>query len=55
VSQDWLVKFLEHRIGDPRIIRLIRKWLGAGVLENGIITPSDTGTGPHAKHRHDAR
>jgi RNA-directed DNA polymerase len=45
VSQDWLVKFLEHRIGDPRIIRLIRKWLGAGILENGIITPSDTGTG----------
>ena len=50
VSQDWLVKFLEHRIGDPRIIRLIRKWLGAGILENGVVTPSDTGTGPHAKH-----
>jgi hypothetical protein len=27
VSQDWLVRFVEHRIGDERIIRLIRKWL----------------------------
>ena len=45
VSQSWLVRFLEHRIGDPRIIRLIQKWLSAGVLENGIVTTSDTGTG----------
>jgi len=30
VSQDWLVRFLEHRIGDNRIIRLIQKWLKAG-------------------------
>jgi group II intron reverse transcriptase/maturase len=45
VSQDWLVRFLEHRIGDPRIIRLIRKWLKAGVLEDGVVTISDTGTG----------
>ena len=30
VSQDWLVRFLEHRIGDHRIIRLIQKWLRAG-------------------------
>jgi retron-type reverse transcriptase len=33
VSQDWLVRFLDHRIGDPRIIRLIRKWLKVGILE----------------------
>jgi hypothetical protein len=33
VSQEWLIRFLEHRIGDERIIRLIRKWLKAGVLE----------------------
>ena len=33
VSQEWLIRFLEHRIGDKRIIRLIRKWLTAGVLE----------------------
>ena len=34
VSQEWLVRFLEHRIGDKRIIRLIRKWLKAGILED---------------------
>src|SRR5262245_48695595 len=45
VSQDWLVHFVEHRIGDRRIIRLIRKWLKAGVLEDGIVTVSDKGTG----------
>src|SRR3954470_9230870 len=45
VSQDWLVRFLNHRIGDPRIIRLIRKWLKAGVLEEGTVTISETGTG----------
>ena len=35
VSHQWLVRFLEHRIGDRRIIRLIQKWLSAGVLEEG--------------------
>jgi RNA-directed DNA polymerase len=45
VSQDWLIRFVEHRIGDPRIIRLIRKWLKAGILENGVVTVSDRGTG----------
>ncbi|QNT69184.1 group II intron reverse transcriptase/maturase [Defluviicoccus vanus] len=45
VSQDWLVRFLEHRIGDARILRLIRKWLKAGVLEDGVLTVSETGTG----------
>lgn len=45
VSQDWLVRFLEHRIGDKRIIRLIRKWLRAGILEDGIVTVDDRGTG----------
>jgi group II intron reverse transcriptase/maturase len=48
VSQDWLVRFLEHRIGDPRIIRLIRKWLRAGVLEDEIVNVSETGTGQGA-------
>src|ERR1700755_1418131 len=38
VSQQWLVRFLEHRIADPRIIRLIQKWLKAGVLEDGVVT-----------------
>ena len=45
VSQDWLVRFVEHRIGDKRIVRLIRKWLKAGVLEDGTVTVSDQGTG----------
>ena len=45
VSQEWLVRFVEHRIGDKRIIRLIQKWLRAGVLEDGIVTVSDRGTG----------
>ena len=45
VSQTWLVRFLEHRIGDKRIIRLIRKWLKAGILEDGIVTVNDRGTG----------
>jgi RNA-directed DNA polymerase len=45
VSQSWLIRFVEHRIGDPRIIRLIRKWLKAGVLEDGIVTVSEKGTG----------
>src|SRR6266702_1837711 len=48
VSQDWLIRFVEHRIGDPRIIRLIRKWLRAGVLEDGVVTVSDKGTGQGA-------
>jgi len=45
VSQQWLVRFLEHRIADPRVLRLIQKWLKAGVLEDGIVTVSETGTG----------
>ena len=45
VSQDWLVSFLEHRVGDKRIIRLIRKWLKAGILEDGVVTVADSGTG----------
>jgi RNA-directed DNA polymerase len=45
VDQKWLVRFLEHRIGDPRIIRLAQKWLKAGILEDGTVTVSDKGTG----------
>jgi RNA-directed DNA polymerase len=45
VSQPWLVCFLKHRIGDARIIRLIQKWLKAGVLEDGVVTVSEKGTG----------
>jgi group II intron reverse transcriptase/maturase len=45
ISQEWLIKFLEHRIADRRIIRLIQKWLKAGVLEDGEIVTSEKGTG----------
>jgi RNA-directed DNA polymerase len=45
VSQSWLIRFVEHRIADPRIIRLIQKWLKAGVLEDGVVTVSEKGTG----------
>jgi group II intron reverse transcriptase/maturase len=48
VSQEWLVRFIEHRIGDTRIIRLIRKWLKAGVLEDGVVKVSGKGTGQGA-------
>ena len=45
VSHEWLIRFLEHRIGDRRVTRLIQKWLKAGVLEDGAVTVSDQGTG----------
>lgn len=45
VSQEWLGKFLNHRVGDPRMLRLIQKWLKVGVLEDGVVSASDTGTG----------
>jgi len=44
LSHDWLVKFVEHRIADRRVVRLIQKWLSAGVLEDGKRTRSEEGT-----------
>jgi RNA-directed DNA polymerase len=44
LDHDWLMKFLEHRIGDPRVLRLIQKWLKAGVIEDGSWTESEEGT-----------
>jgi group II intron reverse transcriptase/maturase len=44
IDRNWLVKFIEHRIGDRRIVRLIQKWLNAGVLEEGERIQSETGT-----------
>ena len=44
VSHEWLARFVEHRIGDERVIRLIRKWLQAGVMEDGAVTPTVAGT-----------
>ena len=44
IDHGWLVKFLEHRIADQRIIRLVQKWLAAGVLENGEWRKIEEGT-----------
>jgi group II intron reverse transcriptase/maturase len=44
VSHEWLVRFIEHRIGDPRMVRLIRKWLKVGVMEDGQWSASEAGT-----------
>ncbi len=44
LDHGWLVKFVEHRIGDRRIVRLIQKWLKAGVLEEGKRIQSEVGT-----------
>jgi group II intron reverse transcriptase/maturase len=44
IEHDWLVKFIEHRVADARVVRLIKKWLHAGVLEDGRLTQSELGT-----------
>jgi RNA-directed DNA polymerase len=44
LDHDWLLQFVQHRAGDPRLNSLIRRWLKAGVLENGVVTPSEKGT-----------
>jgi len=44
ISRDWLMRFLEHRIGDRRVLRLIEKWLRAGVMEEGRVIDTGRGT-----------
>jgi RNA-directed DNA polymerase len=44
IDHGWLMKFLEHRIGDRRVLRLIRKWLRAGVVEEGRKQRTERGT-----------
>jgi RNA-directed DNA polymerase len=44
VSHEWLIRFVEHRVGDSRILRLIRKWLKAGVMDDGNLVPTEVGT-----------
>jgi len=44
IAREWLMRFIERRIGDRRIRRLILKWLKAGVLEDGEVRYADTGT-----------
>jgi len=38
IDHEWLIKFIEHRIADKRVVHLIQKWLKAGVLEDGALT-----------------
>ena len=45
MSREWLIRFVGHRVGDRRIIRLIQKWLKAGVLEDGAVMTGEMGTG----------
>ena len=43
IDRNWLVKFLEHRVGDKRMIRLIQKWLAAGIIEESdVVRPGKT-------------
>jgi group II intron reverse transcriptase/maturase len=44
ISHEWLIRFLEHRIGDQRVIRHVKKWLKAGVLEEGKLSWEEHGT-----------
>jgi group II intron reverse transcriptase/maturase len=44
LDHGWVVKFLEHRVADQRIVRLVQKWLATGVLEDGKRTRSEVGT-----------
>ncbi len=44
ISHDWLLQMIEHRIGDKRLIALVRKWLRVGVMEEGEWKLSEAGT-----------
>ena len=44
IDRSWMLRFLEHRIADRRMLRLIRKWLAAGVIENGEWSDTEEGT-----------
>lgn len=44
INHAWMMKFLEHRIADPRMLRLIQKWLRAGVSEDGKWSKTEAGT-----------
>ncbi len=44
IDREWLIKFIEHRIADKRVVRLIHKWLSAGILEEGKIIYNEQGT-----------
>ncbi len=44
VNHEWLIKFVEQRVGDPRVLRLVRRMLKAGIMEDGLTKATDEGT-----------
>ena len=44
MAHSWTIRFLQHRIADKRILRLIAKWLKVGITEDGRVTRSERGT-----------
>ena len=44
LDHGWMLRFVEHRVGDPRILSLVRRWLKAGIFENGKVETNDEGT-----------
>jgi len=44
VNHSWMLKFVEHRIGDPRIVRLVNRMLKSGIMEEGLVKASEEGT-----------
>jgi group II intron reverse transcriptase/maturase len=44
INHDWMMRFLEHRIADKRMLRLIKKWLKAGVVEDGVWSANEDGS-----------
>src|ERR1700723_3175208 len=44
LSHEWVLRFVEHRVGDPRMISLIRRWLKAAIVEDGEAYPNEEGT-----------
>jgi len=44
IDHEWLIKFIQHRIADQRVVRHVKKWLNAGVLEDGELTRAEEGT-----------
>ena len=55
LDQSWLLKFLEHRIADRRVLRLIQKWLRAGVIEDGEWSKTEAGTAQGHRYRRCSR
>ncbi len=44
LDHEWVMRIVEHRVGDPRILNLIKRWLKADVLEEGVVHPNEEGT-----------